>query len=170
MPQNPETQGKVFLWNYGSKIYDKIKAIMSSNDPDNPGINPFCFWNGRNFNLNICTVANYANYDQSAFAANNSELFKGDDAAKEALWKTQYKLQELISPDKFKSFDELNKKFQEVLGSGSVTRTVEQSVAPVSRSAVAQAAPSAPFKPNTPAGAVEEDDALAFLRKQIESE
>ena len=43
-------------------------------------------------------------------------MFGGDDQKIEKIWKQQYSLAEFISPDNFKSYDELKKRLYEVLG------------------------------------------------------
>lgn len=112
-PKNPENEGKVFLFKYGKKIFDKITMLMNPEfEGDNP-VNPFDFWKGANFKLRIRNVEGYRNYDQSTFESPSALL--NDDGKLEDLWKSQYSLKELVSPDKFKSYDELKRKLNEVL-------------------------------------------------------
>jgi O6-methylguanine-DNA--protein-cysteine methyltransferase len=95
---------------------------------DEEAINPFDFWKGANFKLKIRKVAGYTNYDKSEFDG-ASELYKGDDEKLEKLWKTLYKLQDFVAPGEFKSYDELKKKLNDVLG-GDI-----RSVAPAAKRA-----------------------------------
>ena len=64
-PKHPENEGKVFLFRYGKKIFDKIMASMQPEFEDETPINPFDFWEGANFKLKIRKVDGYWNYDLS---------------------------------------------------------------------------------------------------------
>ena len=83
-------------------------------DDEDP-INPFDYWDGANFKLKVRKVGGYINYDKSEFES-PSELLGGDDGKLEELWKTQHSLQAFVAPDQFKTYDELKKKLQEVVG------------------------------------------------------
>ena len=115
-PSNPENDGKIFLYRYGKKIFDKIQEAMSPEFDDEEAINPFDFWKGADFKLKIRKVAGYINYDKSEFSA-QSELFDGDDEKLEALWKSGHSLQAFVADNQFKSYDELKAKFDQVIGS-----------------------------------------------------
>jgi hypothetical protein len=114
-PKHPENEGKVFLFKYGKKIFEKIQGAMNPEFQDEKPMNPFDFWTGANFKLKIRQVDGYANYEKSEFAA-PSALLGGDDAALEKLWKTQYSLKEFTDPKSFKTYDELKARLQMVLG------------------------------------------------------
>lgn len=114
-PKHPENEGKVFLFKYGKKIFEKIQGAMNPEFQDEKPMNPFDFWTGANFKLKIRQVDGYANYDKSEFSA-TSALLGGDDAALEKLWKTQYSLKEFTDPKSFKTYDELKARLQMVLG------------------------------------------------------
>ena len=116
--KHPENEGKVFLFRYGKKIFDKIMAAMQPEFEDEKAINPFDFWEGANFKLKIRKVAGYWNYDSSDFD-NPSPLFD-NDAQIEDVWKTQYPLNEFTATTNFKSYEELKTRLDAVL-SGSVT-------------------------------------------------
>jgi len=119
-PSNPENEGKVFLYKYGKKIFDKISAAMKPEFEDETPIDPFDFWQGANFKLKAKNVAGYRNYDSSEFAAQGAML--DDDDAMEAIWKKQYSLAELVAADQFKSYDELKKRLDYVLGNKGTRR------------------------------------------------
>jgi len=119
-PANPANEGKVFLYKFGKKIFDKITAAMQPEFEDETPIDPFDFWQGANFKLKAKNVAGYRNYDSSEFAAPGALL--DDDAEMEAIWKKQYSLAELVAPDQFKSYDELKKRLDYVLGSKGTRR------------------------------------------------
>ena len=112
-PTNPQNEGKVFLYKFGKKIFDKITAAMQPEFEDEEAIDPFDFWAGANFKLKAKNVAGYRNYDSSEFAATGALL--EDDDALEALWKKQYSLSEFTAADQFKSYDDLQKRLDQVL-------------------------------------------------------
>lgn len=125
-PANPDNEGKVFLFEYGKKIFQKIQEAMIPEadlvDQKDP-INPFCPWKGANFKLKCRKVEGYPNYDASDFSSPES-LFAGDDKKIEELWRSQHKLSELIDPAQFKSYEDLKRRLDRVLGL-SATATVE---------------------------------------------
>jgi hypothetical protein len=123
-PANPENEGKVFLYKFGKKIFDKLTAAMQPEFEDETAIDPFDFWQGANFKLKAKNVAGYRNYDSSEFATPAPLL--DDDDAMEAVWKKQYSLAELVAPDQFKSYDELKKRLDSVLGSKGSRRVDEE--------------------------------------------
>ena len=113
-PRTPENEGKVFLYRYGKKIYDKLDLLMHPEFEGDPRINPFDLWSGANLKMRIRTKAGYRNYDESVFDS-PGPLFS-DDKKIEAVWKQAYSLKEIVAPDKFKSYDELEKRLKFVLG------------------------------------------------------
>jgi hypothetical protein len=119
-PANPANEGKVFLFKYGKKIFDKLTAAMQPEFEDEEAIDPFDFWQGANFKLKAKNVAGYRNYDSSEFAASAPLL--DDDDAMEAIWKKQYSLAELVAADQFKSYDDLKKRLDYVLGTKGTPR------------------------------------------------
>ena len=114
-PANPQNEGKVFLYKYGKKIFDKVNEAMTPEFDDETPINPFDFWEGANFKLKGRKVAGFINYDKSEFES-ASKVYDGDDAKLEELWKTQYVLSEFTDPNNFKSYDELKTKLNQVVG------------------------------------------------------
>ncbi len=112
-PLHPENEGRVFLFKYGKKIFDKILEAMQPEFDDETPINPFDFWQGANFKLKIVKKDGFWNYDKSEFDRVSPLL---DDDALEGLWKKQYSLTDIVAPDKFKSYEDLNKRLQYVLG------------------------------------------------------
>ena len=121
-PTNPENEGKVFLYKYGKKIFDKLTAAMQPEFEDEEAIDPFDFWQGANFKLKAKNVAGFRNYDSSEFAAVTPVL--DDDDALEALWKKESSLQEFVAADQFKSYDELKTRLGYVLGNKTASRPV----------------------------------------------
>jgi len=120
-PTNPQNEGKVFLFKYGKKIFDKIMEAMQPEFEDETPINPFDFWQGANFKLKIVKKDGYWNYDKSEFGA--VEPLLDDDDALEALWKKEYSLAAVTAPDQFKTYEELENRLNTVLGLQSTTRS-----------------------------------------------
>ncbi len=112
-PTNPQNEGKVFLYKFGKKIFDKITAAMQPEFEDEEAIDPFDFWQGANFKLKAKNVAGYRNYDSSEFSAVSPLL--DDDDALEAIWKKQYALAEFTAADQFKAYDVLQQRLDSVL-------------------------------------------------------
>jgi hypothetical protein len=113
-PAHPENEGKVFLYKYGKKIFDKISAAMQPEFEDETPIDPFDFWQGADFKLKIKKVAGYWNYDSSEFSSSGPLL--DDDDAMEAIWKRAYSLEDFVSADKFKTYEQLDARMKAVLG------------------------------------------------------
>ena len=113
-PANPANEGKVMLYKFGKKIFDKLTAAMQPEFEDEEAIDPFDFWQGANFKLKAKNVAGYRNYDSSEFARQDALL--EDDDAMEAIWKKEYSLEEFVAADQFKSYDDLKKRLDYVLG------------------------------------------------------
>jgi len=114
---NPQNEGKVFLYKFGKKIFDKIMDVMQPEFEDETPINPFDFWSGANFKLKLQKKDGYWNYDKSEFDRPSPLL--DDDDALEAIWKKQYSLDAVIAPDQFKSYDQLKVRLNQVLGKNS---------------------------------------------------
>jgi hypothetical protein len=114
-PANPQNEGKIFLYKFGKKIFDKIQEAMEPEFADEEKVNPFDFWGGANFKLKVRKISGFLNYDKSEFDS-PSELFDGDDVQLEELWKKQYSLTAFSDPSNFKSYDELKQRLMEVVG------------------------------------------------------
>jgi hypothetical protein len=113
-PANPQNEGKVFLFKYGQKIFEKIQEAMQPEFKDEEPIDPFNFWTGANFKLKVRNVGGYVNYDKSEFDS-SSALLGGSDAELEKIWNTQNALKEFTDPSNFKSYEELKTKLESVL-------------------------------------------------------
>ena len=124
-PSNPENEGRVFLFRYGKKIHDKIMDIVNGDELEaREGINPFDFWTGATFKLRAKKVAGYPNYDSSEFQTPGT-LDDLDDAQLESIWNRQYKLQEIVAPDNFKDYDQLQERLNAVLNLKGSQKTEE---------------------------------------------
>ena len=113
-PSNPDNNGKVFLFKFGKKIFDKVNDLMNPEFDDETPVNPFDLWEGANFKLRARQYEGFRNYDKSEFEK-SSAIFD-DDAELEKLWNQEYSLQEFLDPKNFKSYDELKERLERVLG------------------------------------------------------
>ena len=154
--KHPENEGKVFLYRYGKKIFDKIMAAMQPEFEDESPINPFDFWDGANFKLKIRKVDGYWNYDKSEFETPSA---LGDDSMVEGVWKKQYALKEFTASTNFKSYEELKTRLDAVLSGtvsvGNVTDTMDDE--PI-------ASPKVDTKP-VESKQENEDDTLDYFQK-----
>ena len=119
-PANPANEGRVFLFKYGKKIFDKVMEAMQPEFEDETPINPFDFWQGANFKLKLVKKDGYWNYDKSEF--DRVAPLLDDDDALEAVWKKQYSLTAVTAPDQFKSYEDLEKRLKMVLGQKTAAR------------------------------------------------
>ena len=174
---NPSNEGQVFLYKFGKKIFDKIMESMQPEFEDETPINPFDFWQGANFKLKIKKVAGYWNYDSSEFDRPGALL--NDDDALEALWKKEYSLSAMTAADQFKSYEDLKKRLDYVLGNKGTPRFQDQETVEEEEQfrrenlgeettsftpKFADKEPALPSLENTS----EEDDALSFFQKLAE--
>jgi hypothetical protein len=118
-PANPENEGRVFLYKFGKKIFDKITDIMNPTFEGDKAVDPFDMWEGANFKLRIRQLDGYRNYDKSEFDS-TAPLLKDDDAL-EGIWNKQYSLKDLIDPKHFKTYDELKTRLNKALGQAATS-------------------------------------------------
>jgi hypothetical protein len=161
-PANPANEGKVFLYQYGKKIWDKLNEAMNPEFEDETPINPFDFWEGADFKLKIRKVEGYRNYDKSEFDR-QLPLLDGDDEKLEKVYDSVYSLQEFLDHKNFKSYDELKIKMLRVLGSSVPATTATESV-------VAPEPKSAPAPKVSDEVSFDNDDNLSFFEKLAEED
>jgi hypothetical protein len=125
---NPQNEGKVMLYRFGKKIFDKCMEAMQPVFEDETPVNPFDFWEGAEFKLKIRKVDGYWNYDKSEFGS-KSALFDNDDEI-EAVWNKQYPLTEFSAESNFKSYDELKTRLGTVLAGTTTVGSAELSGSP----------------------------------------
>tara|TARA_B100001939_G_scaffold235612_2_gene203169 strand:- start:2494 stop:3447 length:954 start_codon:yes stop_codon:yes gene_type:complete len=163
-PTNPENEGKVFLYKFGKKIFDKITAAMQPEFEDETAIDPFDFWQGANFKLKAKNVAGYRNYDSSEFAA-ASPLLEDDDAL-ETLWKKQYSLAEFTKKDQFKSYADLETRLNAVINPSAQPTRVDEELSHEA-SVTQNVAPPVAIA-SEPSSVEDKDDALSYFQKLAE--
>ena len=174
-PTNPQNEGKVFLFKYGKKIFDKVMEAMQPEFEDETPINPFDFWQGANFKLKIVKKDGFWNYDKSEFDSVAPLL--DDDDALEAIWKKEYSLAAVTAADQFKSYEDLERRLKYVLGKKPAqsryipdSELEDESEGYNSRSVAEETVTKAVSTP-TPSTTVDkdEDDALSYFQKLAES-
>ncbi len=126
-PKNPDNEGRVFKYRFGKKIFEQLKEAISPAFEDESAINPFDMTEGANFKIKIRKVDGYWNYDKSEF---DSTSPLGDETMINSTFSQVHSLSEVISPDEFKSYDELKEKLDRVLGlSGAISGSTAESIA-----------------------------------------
>ena len=161
---NPQNEGKVFLYRYGKKIFDKIMEAMQPAFEDETPINPFDFWEGANFKLKLRKVDGYWNYDKSEFESVSA--LSDDDDALEEIYGKQYSLAEFTAPSNFKSYDELKTRLDMVLScTVAANSTVETFMEDEPT-----ATPTVDTKPAPTVTVTEDDDddAMSYFEKLAE--
>ena len=152
---NPANEGRVFLYRYGKKIFDKIMESMQPAFEDESPVNPFDFWKGADFKLKITRVAGFWNYDKSEFAE-ASTLGGFNDKELEALWNEEHSLAAFTADDQFKSYEDLKFRLESTL-KGNYTKPVDAETAYEEVEAAPTPVASAPASVN------EETDTLSYF-------
>ncbi len=167
-PKHPENEGKVFLFKFGKKIFDKIMDKARPTFEDEKPVNVFDFWEGANFKLRMRKKDGFTNYDESAFMEPSAI---GDDETIVGIANKQYKLVEFLDRKNFKSYDELKRKLDEVLSGNGFNAKSAAELAddePEVRSAPEpKSAPAFTPKSSKPAPSVadDEDDVMSYFEK-----
>jgi hypothetical protein len=165
-PTNPQNEGKVFLYKFGTKIFEKIQEVMKPEFNDEEPINPFNLWEGANFRIKIRKVGGYTNYDKSEFDSPKALL--DDDAKLEKIWKSQHALLPFLAPENFKSYDELKTRMQEVLGGDVRATAPAQKTAEDVAEEMTEKKPSLKSKKPVEEDVDDESDALSYFQKLAE--
>ena len=166
---NPENEGKVFLYKFGKKIFDKIMDVMQPQFADETPVNPFDFWGGADFKLKIRQVEGYRNYDKSEFDSSEA-LYGGDDAKLEGVYDQLKPLADFVDPSSFKSYAELQRKLYEVLGEDGVPGLDTKTSVELNETAEPKVDAPTPAEPVATAPVAEakseeDDDALSYFAK-----
>jgi len=132
---NPENVGKVMLFRYGKKIFEKITGVMNPEFADETPLNPFDLWEGANFKIKMRQIDGFPNYDKSEFT--DKCPLVDDEKKLEEVWKQQYSLNEIVEEKNFKNYAELEARFNTVIarsdqyknadGTGEFVGTIEES-------------------------------------------
>ena len=168
-PANPANEGRVFLYKFGKKIFDKIMASMQPEFDDEEPINTFDLWKGANFKLKLVKKDGYWNYDKSEFAP-SSALLEDDDEL-ETIYKSLSNLNDFIAPSEFKSYEDLKKRLDYTLGLKGTPKfqdpeTIdEEEEVEVSR----PVKETVSVRPSASSDDDDEDDALSYFSKLANS-
>ena len=178
-PQNKDAEGKVFLYKFGKKIFDKITKMMNPDLESEKAINPFDLWNGANFKLKVTRQnvnmggrnVSFPNYDESVFLTPGP--LSEDDAELEKIWKAEHSLKEIIDPKNFKSYEDLKKRLDEVMGYSATPAPAPVSAPKSFADTIDEDVPFTDSKPvakkvPAPVAEEEEDEDLAMFRKLAE--
>ena len=168
-PSAPQNEGKVFKYDFGKKIFDKISDLMQPEFPDESPVDPFDLWEGADFQLKIRKYEGYRNYDKSDFKS-PSALFDGDETRLQAVMNTIHDLEHYVDPKTFKSYQELSAQVALVLGESAPQTTREQVSTDAPQSAPAMASQAEPVVATAPASVDEadesgDDDAMSYFQK-----
>ena len=160
-PSAPDNEGKVFMYQFGKKIYDKIIDAMQPEFADEKPVDPFNFWEGADFKLKIRQVEGYRNYDKSEFAS--ASVLYEDEAKLETIYNMMHPIGEWADPANYKSYDELKRKMNMILA-------ITDSPTIAQQSQLGEETVAAPIKemqaPVTAAEMpAEEDDTLSYFAK-----
>jgi hypothetical protein len=169
----PENEGKVFLYQYGVKIFDKLKRKIVPTeedlaDEDFKEFNPFHPIEGANFKIKIKKQGDYPNYDDSCFS-DPKPLFVGDEKKINAAVEACYGLAEFLAPEKFPTNEETVRTLGPILGAQPVPEA-EDKPAPEPKNEAAEEWPdTGPTEEQTAGavglpsvGSIDEDDEAFF--------
>ena len=170
-PGNPQNEGRVVLYKFGKKIFDKIMDVMQPSFADETPVNPFDFWEGADFKLKIRQVEGYRNYDKSEFASASS-LYEADESKLEEVYNQLHSLSEFTEPSNYKSYDDLKAKLSRVLGEDTVAMGAPTMAQTVQMNEPAPA-PAAPVQAPVTAEQVsstDDDDTMSYFARLANDE
>jgi hypothetical protein len=161
-PENPQNNGKVFLYQFGKRIFDKVMDVMQPQFADENPVNPYDFWEGADFKIKIRKVDGWVNYDKSEFSTPSS-LFDGNEAELESVYGKLHSLSDYTDPSQYKSYDELKAKLNRVLGTdaGITADMATMTTAPIPTMEQSPQAEPAPVMESSS----DEDDTLSYFNK-----
>jgi hypothetical protein len=160
-PTRPDNEGKVFLYKYGKKIFDKLNEAMNPEFSDETAKNPFDLWEGANFKLKIRQVEGYRNYDKSEF--DTVSPVSNDDEVLKKIWDSEYSLQELLDKKHFKSYEDLKRRLEKAIGVSENTPYAPMNEPEMSSAPVFKAA-AAPVAATAASAFDDEDEDLSFFK------
>lgn len=165
-PANPMNEGKVMIYQFGQKIFDKIMASMQPEFADEEAVNPFDLIEGANFRIKIKIVSGYWNYDSSEFE--RPAALSDDEGKLESVFNAQHDVHEMIDPSSFKSYEELNTKLMGVIGNVEEANTMSPVSVPTAETSETAEEFSAVFdKPSAETKATTDDDDLEDYFKSL---
>ena len=159
---HPENEGRVFLFQYGAKIFEKLQFAMQPQFEDEEPMNPFDLWEGCDFKLKIRNYEGYRNYDKSEF--DSPSPVADDDEDIESIWNSQYSLTDFLDPKNFKSYGELKARLDKVLGvvETAPVRDVEETAPPPKQKVAKAVEEDAPWSDD------DDDEDISFFKDLVE--
>jgi hypothetical protein len=126
-PANPANEGKTFLFSFGTKMKDKILALMNPS-PEEKAMgeeakqlfNPI---NGFDFKLKIKKQGEFSTYDGSEVVSKPTALFETGEEASKFIAENTYALKEFLEPEHYGSYAELKERFDKFNGKQTATTT-----------------------------------------------
>jgi hypothetical protein len=168
-PKHPENEGKVFLWKFGKKIFDKIMDKARPTFEDEKPVNVFDFWEGANFKLRMRKKDGYANYDESAFM--EPAAISSDDEQILKIANSQHKLSEFIDRKNFKSYSELKQKLDQVLsGDSFASKSAAEIAEQEDRPVVTAPKVASKTAPKMPEINDDDEDVMSYFQKIAQEE
>lgn len=172
-PANPDNEGKVFLFKYGTKIFEKITTLIKPEEntlKKKKPVDPFDLWAGVNFYLDIRKVSGYANFDKSEWDDEGASAVLGDapDEDYEKLWNSSHSLKALVDPSQFKSYAELEARFNKVVAGAPGKSAPSQAVVPTKPAVFSPSDDDSLDEILAEDSDVEADDQLDFLKRLVE--
>lgn len=117
-PGNPANEGKIFLWEFGTKLKDKFIAALQPSDSEIAmGEEPKQLFNplsGCNIKLRIKKAGGFLNYDDTEIMPASSVYTNAEEAKKDIL-DNAFLLSEFMKRDSVETYEELHKKMKYVL-------------------------------------------------------
>lgn len=172
--EHPENEGKVFVYKFGKRIFDKIEAARKPKFEDEKPLNAFDLFTGASFKIKIANKDGYRNYDESTFDA-PSAFLDGDEDAIEAVLGQLHSIAQYVDPAKFKTYEQLKARLDLVMGDAEEQTVSEASEdTPPWDDTEETKKPAKPVSTKKPAKVEtsdedgEEDEILRKLRGQIE--
>lgn len=162
-PSDPSSEGKVKIFRFGQKIFDKVMTALQPEFEGDTPLNPFDMFEGANFRIKIKMVGGYWNYDSSDFE--RPSPLSEDESKLESIFNAQHDVHEFIDPSKFKSYDELSEKLHMVLD--EVTSPVSTPVIPVAKAAPVAAPVPAAAKVTAETSTTDDDEDIEAYFKSL---
>lgn len=124
--QNKENEGKVFIFKYGKTIHDMIMEKISPEEGyEEDTVYVHDYDEGLNFKLKIKPKKtgniSYNDYSSSQFVDTPTAIAETDEEIN-AIDESLHTLEQIVSKDKFKSFDALQANFLTKIGETSISK------------------------------------------------
>ena len=173
--EQPECEGKVYLYKYGTKILGKILESINPTVPGEVPMNPFDVYEGGDFKLVMKRTKEGPNYDNSKFSP-PSQVAKNDKELEKILNQT-YELNEFTNPDNFKTYEQLKKRFHYVMRfenaerNEEVSESLPQTTSPVAKTKKAAKIPEMVDNDDVPFDTGEDNsDDMDFLNNLVDDD